>query len=1501
MCAVPAITSDARIEAPHPLTLSSPPSPLPSPLRLRGGATRSGRAGVTNTDAILLLQRVSGLADCAWLNSPSTRKRIMFCFADLCTTSINDSVHCYNMCLFLFNVLFNDVNLFDSFVLKSSGLSSSILHVALNMIKRAIIQEEKVSARCVDMYRLSTLITLPLMFLENSSVFRKHASLLKTFSLSLLLDDTEMMSIYVILSADTRHSYIGLVGRNGPRFASKRLSEHVRGGRNNKASNTHDTYACAKLYHTMHNMGAHKFCFVPCMFNVTSATELNMLETKWIRKLVPSMNTQKLPKHNRDHRSRPLPHMRRTQPPAVIPMEDRVIPIIPTFRAQVWSDTNRNKMVPITRTWTTSTSTNVFKRIVSQTTSDVHSNLFDVFMRLWTKGHRKQVVLQQFEGNIHLTNMTKLVQTFGRTTIEVRRINTPHMLGQRYTLKEFLRVSRQYNVTEYTVCIVKIVKNSPRNSPHYRMLVNAARHPLSKDRESILNNVGPTDLLKMWTMLPHIQCGTTREHAADLVTRGLRRQGMNVRPESVITIPHRDDIVYSKVRFLPDLLIDKMDLIPEMKSAMKGEVRVTPTRRLNMRDHLINYRRLAKNPTVATAPAVCTCQKIKKILGLDDETFAKNLIDGHLAIRAPDLPDGVDPLLKGNLNNIPATDLGCFRNELLHSVDEWMRKFIPIVNDDSRKQFPITFHGKYVHITDPGNKSTVPIAKIAFARFARWHYEYRLVSTTNKDLFEQCHGTNFVDDVIRMVKIHTKSINRDHWVNHPPVYQKLSSVFGTKAEYFASPLNFNLCHRAYFSEHTIDCLFGSKGNAWTHRWHASGVANPVFSIPDMRRTFEYAKTYAKKFTGNSYVVTIPLWEGWSEQYMNLLNDNFVHPLFVFDENQYSFHSPWAMARQMLLQKVPEKSAPWPVALFLVREQPPTPTEITQLDSIRTYFRENAMPAIPADEMDAFINKIHDLQGSDEDAICTEDCESTHLKHWNLNTAPIELYDKSGVRVDMTCTRYGLDLDTILDEAVSKCVKTTQHKTERITPERLKSLMTLVKSLQKFAAVYEIDKNSACALFSCHCYHQAGLNKTFVNDPHYSKVTLTSDEITRQWKSTFVYKKWSAMGAFEGKSLPYAYDMPKNKDLAKRRPIVSYCVHPMRNLLQRASRALRCALARSGAKHYNLDRTDQFVPELRAIVSKLKSQGYDRVVAQAGDIKDMYTELPHDFILEAVDWLLALVGSKTRRKDIAAPRRGRKGTFVGRSSNTDAFVNFSLSDLRDIVEFDLDNAIFTVGDVILKQNVGIPMGSPISPVLATLVCSYSESMSISQRKHAGERRVYGKRYVDDAFYICGYNSVKRDDELRARVAIEAVTMRGGCYHNNSVLEMDPNVTRIEMLESIIDLSNPGELEAAFWHKNADFLRLYGCQKFIKFQAFSSFSPYSAKRGVIISTLMRMRAAASSQKGVTDAFPLWFMELQSLGYPKSLVMSALERLHSRGLHSATRDTYWEGVIATAGDVW
>ena len=95
---------------------------------------------------------------------------------------------------------------------------------------------------------------------------------------------------------------------------------------------------------------------------------------------------------------------------------------------------------------------------------------------------------------------------------------------------------------------------------------------------------------------------------------------------------------------------------------------------------------------------------------------------------------------------------------------------------------------------------------------------------------------------------------------------------------------------------------------------------------------------------------------------------------------------------------------------------------------------------------------------------------------------------------------------------------------------------------------------------------------------------------------------------------------------------------------------------------------------------------------------MYTELPHDQIMNSIRWLIdqAKLTKLGRHNCIHIQKSGRNGVTFQRSGGSFAI---TFSQLLVFAEFDLKNVFFTLGKNILKQIIGIPMGSPLSPSLA----------------------------------------------------------------------------------------------------------------------------------------------------------------------------------------------------------
>ena len=130
----------------------------------------------------------------------------------------------------------------------------------------------------------------------------------------------------------------------------------------------------------------------------------------------------------------------------------------------------------------------------------------------------------------------------------------------------------------------------------------------------------------------------------------------------------------------------------------------------------------------------------------------------------------------------------------------------------------------------------------------------------------------------------------------------------------------------------------------------------------------------------------------------------------------------------------------------------------------------------------------------------------------------------------------------------------------------------------------------------------------------------------------------------------------------------------------------------------------------------------------------------------------------KSKILGSPHLGRAASVDEKS------VTFTFGELLGIVKFDLNNAYFRIGDTILQQRVGIPMGSPLSPALAQIVCAWYETKTIENMRREGAlNEVEGVRYVDDLTCFIFYDKSSIDDKDRA---LEIARQIQFGYHENT---------------------------------------------------------------------------------------------------------------------------------------
>ena len=291
----------------------------------------------------------------------------------------------------------------------------------------------------------------------------------------------------------------------------------------------------------------------------------------------------------------------------------------------------------------------------------------------------------------------------------------------------------------------------------------------------------------------------------------------------------------------------------------------------------------------------------------------------------------------------------------------------------------------------------------------------------------------------------------------------------------------------------------------------------------------------------------------------------------------------------------------------------------------------------------------------------------------------------------------------------------------------------------------------------------------------------------------------------------------------------------------------------------------------------------------GDLANMYTSLDHTSIRNAVHWLLHDVtkGNMRDRKKVSVPvSKTDNDLHFGTSCDVDkSRITLTYDDLTDIVNFDLNNSVFTVGSWTGKQTCGIPMGSPLSPALAVIVCAYYETKIFKKISSKGwNNKLLGTRYMDDILSVVTHDG-SNESMNRAKVILKWIKYG---YHKNMDLECEDTSVPFKFLSAMVTANGSSPLSIKHHNKNTAPIVMTGKQKFLNFQHYGSLSPKDQKLSVIISSLHRIDLNCSHPWDMVVSARSLFLELALLGYPAKIFFDALHRATNN------RNLRWNEVV-------
>lgn len=266
-------------------------------------------------------------------------------------------------------------------------------------------------------------------------------------------------------------------------------------------------------------------------------------------------------------------------------------------------------------------------------------------------------------------------------------------------------------------------------------------------------------------------------------------------------------------------------------------------------------------------------------------------------------------------------------------------------------------------------------------------------------------------------------------------------------------------------------------------------------------------------------------------------------------------------------------------------------------------------------------------------------------------------------------------------------------------------------------VLDTDKNMGPCLISNSKYIELS-DSILCDQSTFMPLTITSDhDIVQEYVSVVKNLSCHHLLIPESNKSPVFRGMPKvHKNPIKLRPVVnaSNCfTTKLSKLLLAALKTTKDLI--SNMNDFLVSSTDKFIEKLGRIPSEIVSSLH----MDALDIESLYTNIPHDLLINAIDHFLCYQRSNTLFFKF-------EGKYVTLSSNE--VLKLSKIYLEFNVLFDPKRAVW------YRQTKGIPTGGNVSPVLADIVLSYCEMKIKDDHISIWNQYRYSGRYLDDLLVL-----------------------------------------------------------------------------------------------------------------------------------------------------------------------
>ena len=312
----------------------------------------------------------------------------------------------------------------------------------------------------------------------------------------------------------------------------------------------------------------------------------------------------------------------------------------------------------------------------------------------------------------------------------------------------------------------------------------------------------------------------------------------------------------------------------------------------------------------------------------------------------------------------------------------------------------------------------------------------------------------------------------------------------------------------------------------------------------------------------------------------------------------------------------------------------------------------------------------------------------------------------------------------------------------------------LENIHRHFVVVPIDKASNNYAFICKYYYITKLlSEVGITGPQSTTYNLT--DRTAQNIISFNKKlseKYDLTVDQKNESLPIMYWMPKlHKNPVGSRFIVASKSCSTKPLTSVVSRVFKMIFAHIESFHANSFFYSNFkkfwvVQNSFPILEKLDkiNKRKNAKSLYTFDFSTLYTTIPHKLLLQVLSDIIKLVFKSNTYNRIGFSDSSTYWTKKGVGKRY-----FTQTRLIETVSFLIEECYFTIGNLVFKQNIGIPMGIDPAPFWANLFLHHFESKYMQLLISAGSDKAFRfhstNRFIDDLIAINDrdefYNSFK----------------------------------------------------------------------------------------------------------------------------------------------------------------